>query len=119
MNLGRLDVCLSVRSVAESATFYEGLGFARIEGEIAEGWAIVAHGDCRIGLFEPKYMDGHSFSMNFRGAHIGELAQLAQRIGLQLMHFKLSGPDGSGSAALLDPDGNLLFFDSSPSERLQ
>ena len=70
MNLGWLDVCLRIENVARSRQFYEGMGFTRVEGDDAEGWAVVVQGESRIGLFEPQFMGDQQFSLNFRGGDV-------------------------------------------------
>lgn len=116
MQLGRLDFCLRVASVEVSRTFYEKLGFHRVEGKDAEGWAVMVHGHSRLGLFEAKYMS-NSLSLNFRGGHIEEIVQELSENGIELLKAPVFKEKGAGSASLCDPDGNLIFLDSSTEER--
>lgn len=114
MHLGRLDVCLSVASAKESCVFYNQLGFETFES--GEGWAVVANEGCRLGLFEPHFMDGRAFSLNFRGGHIGELAASLDERGIETLAAPRVRDGGAGSVSLVDPDGHLLFFDSTAAE---
>ena len=115
MNLGWLDFCIRVSNVPNSAAFYEGLGFRKVEGDPSDGWVVLSMADSRIGLFESKFMST-PFSLNFRGGHVNEIVSSLQEQGYGFEGQPKVRPDGSGSAHLHDPDGNLIFFDSAPNE---
>jgi catechol 2,3-dioxygenase-like lactoylglutathione lyase family enzyme len=114
VDLGRVDMCLSVRSIARSRTFYRKLGFREIGGRYEEKWLILKRGDFRLGLYQ-----GHIGEnvMNFRGGHVGRIVAGLQERGLKPYHVRGLQPNGRGSAMVDDPDGNILFFDSSSQER--
>jgi catechol 2,3-dioxygenase-like lactoylglutathione lyase family enzyme len=112
MKLGRLDLCLRVSSAAKSRAFYEGLGFEHVEGNEEQGWAVVANDEVRLGLFEAKFMDDDAVSLNFRGAHIGNLSADLQAKGYKFASEPKFQEDGTGSARLRDPDGHMIFFDT-------
>jgi catechol 2,3-dioxygenase-like lactoylglutathione lyase family enzyme len=116
MDLGRLDVCLRVKDARSSRTFYESLGFRRVEGEDAKGWAVVVNGVARIGLFEAAHMGADAFSLNFRGANMATIAAHLQLQGYSPEGEAVIRPDGTGSINLRDPDGHLIFFDTAPGE---
>ena len=116
MELGWLDVCLRVKDVSASRRFYEGLGFRRVEGDDAEGWAVVVNGDARIGLFSPRYMTDSAFSLNFRGGDVSAIAAELRKRGYQFSSGPSIGAEGGASATLKDPDGHVIFFDSAPGE---
>jgi lactoylglutathione lyase len=113
-DLGALDVCLNVKDLRASIEFYERLGFREVEGEPAKGWSVHARDRVRIGLF-------HGFipknTLNFRGGDIGKIVEGLKRRGLKPYDIRLLGKDGTGNAMLKDPDGNPIFFDSTPKER--
>jgi catechol 2,3-dioxygenase-like lactoylglutathione lyase family enzyme len=113
MDLGWLDVCLCVSDVAASRAFYEKLGFGLVEGDDAEGWAVVANGSARLGLFTRTFMGEDALSLNFRG---GNISDIAQRLTDQGLEFNGKPKGASGSLRLRDPDGYLVFFDSHPGE---
>lgn len=115
MELGWLDVCLRVEDVRVSRTFYQELGFRRVEGEDEEGWAVVVNGEARLGLFEPKYMS-QQVTLNFRGGDISVITETLKGRGFEFVEEPQTGPKGSGSAILKDPDGHTLFFDTAPGE---
>lgn len=116
MNLGWLDVCLRVESVARSREFYEGMGFVRVEGDDAEGWAVIVSGDSRIGLFEPQFMGDQPFMLNFRGGDVLANAATLEAKGYTFAAPATPGKDGGGSAKLIDPDGHHIFLDTALGE---
>ena len=113
-DLGALDVCLNVKHLKTSIDFYTRLGFEKAEGEPSKGWAVLARDGVRIGLFRgfiPKN------TLNFRGGDIGKIVGALKRRGLKPYDIRLRGADGVGNAMLKDPDGNPIFFDTTPEER--
>ena len=119
MKLGRLDTCLRVEDVEASIAFYSRLGFLHVEGDPAQGWAVILNGAARIGLFSAEFMGEDVVSLNFRGGNIPVLAALLMDNGLPLSQpAKFVGRHG-GTLALRDPDGHLLFLDSSDSEHAE
>lgn len=115
MELGWLDICLRVRDVAASRTFYEKLGFSRVEGADEQGWAVVVNDVVRLGLFEARYMGDDALSLNFRGGDVYQIVQTLQREGC-VFDKERANPDGTGSAELRDPDGHLIFLDAGVDE---
>lgn len=116
MYLGWLDVCLRVESVARSRPFYEGVGFRLVEGADSDGWAVMVQGESRLGLFEPQFMDGRPFTLNFRGGDVpGIYARLVGE-GYAFSGDLRVSTSGGASATLLDPDGHCIYFDSAHGE---
>jgi catechol 2,3-dioxygenase-like lactoylglutathione lyase family enzyme len=118
MNVGWCDVCLRVKDVRASRTYYDGLGFRRVEGEDDEGWAVVTNDDLRLGLFEEQHMGDSPISLNFRGGDVFTIAQELANRGYSFASGPKGTPDGAASASLRDPDGYLIFFDSAPGEKM-
>lgn len=114
MRLGRLDVCLTAAHVGVTADFYRKLGFEMVEGNVEEGWAILTDGEARLGIFAEQFMGEKKFSLNFRGGNIRKLAASLTEAGLEV-EPKFAGERG-GTIKLFDPDGNLVFLDSSDAE---
>lgn len=85
MNIGWCDVCLNVKSAAASREFYGFLGFRKVEGDDAEGWAVITNDDLRLGLFESRYMDDHPVTLNFRG---GDVFDIARSLGCEPIIFQ-------------------------------
>ena len=112
-DLGRLDVCLTVADLAAATGFYETLGFAKVEGQSEKGWAVLARGSARIGLFKGYISEN---TLNFRAGHIGELLAAARKAGLAVEGVVDHDNPHCGSFTVRDPDGNQLFFDTAPEE---
>ncbi len=110
MNLGWCDVCLQVKNAANARTFYEDLGFRRVEGDDTEGWAVMSNGDQRLGLFEPQFQS-EPISLNFRGGDVLSVAEAIAEKGYTLESGPKQGKNGGASATLRDPDGHLIFLD--------
>jgi catechol 2,3-dioxygenase-like lactoylglutathione lyase family enzyme len=114
LDLGRVDLCLSVKDIAASRAFYRALGFRQVGGKFEQKWLIMTRGNLRLGLYQ-----GHIGQnvVNFRGGHVGRIVEGLRAQGLEPYDVRKLTPQGVGSASVKDPDGNVLFFDSSPHER--
>ena len=115
MNLGWCDFCLRVTDAHVSREFYEKLGFVRVEGDDAEGWAVMVKDEVRIGLFQPEYMGG-SISINFRGGDVAKVCRALSEQGVEIQKGPTFGKSGGVSAELRDPDGYMIFLDTAPGE---
>jgi catechol 2,3-dioxygenase-like lactoylglutathione lyase family enzyme len=113
-DLGALDVCLKVKDLGVSVEFYGNLGFRQAEGERSKGWSVQERNGVRIGLFAGFI---ESNTLNFRGGDVGEIVRELERRGMKPYGVRLLNEKGIGNAHLKDPDGNLIFFDSTPEER--
>lgn len=115
--LGWLHVCLPVDDIARAKEFYERLTFRQVDGNVSEGWAIMHHGTTEFALFTAEHCT--EVTLNFRGGDIGEIVR---RLGEQEIAIE-KGPHlgedgtGAGSANIRDPEGNAIFFDTTPEER--
>lgn len=116
MNLGQLNLCVRVKSVSISTAFYLQLGFEIFEGSSKDGWVVMKSGTTRIGLFEQKFMGDDLMSMNFRGADVRALANNLTDAGVSLSSPLREHGTRGGSCSIHDPDGNLIFFESSDQE---
>ena len=89
--------------------FYESLGFKRVEGAEEEKWVVVAQPNLRIGLYE-----GHieANSLTFFGGDVETIAGEIHQAGIEVLHGPETEEDGSVGAKVLDPDGNLLYFNT-------
>jgi lactoylglutathione lyase len=119
MNIGWCDICITVESTGKSREFYEKLGFRCVEGDDSEGWAVITNGDVRLGLFEAKFMDGETFTLNFRSGDVFAIADSLKNSGIEMTSGPKRGSSGGCSATLKDPDGHVLFFDTAPGETKQ
>ena len=113
--LGRCELCLSVKNLKKSLAFYEKAGFRRMGGVPEERWVILYASNFTLGLFQ-GYIKSNT--MNFRGGDVFAIARHLKSRGLKLKRDAKVERDGSESATLTDPDGNDIFFNTYPHERL-
>jgi len=113
-DLGVLDVCLDVRSFKRSYEFYRTLGFRVVEGQREKGWSVLARGNTRIGIYDNAIKEN---VLNFRGGDVHKIVASLKANGLRPYKVKLLEREGTGNALVKDPDGNVIFFDTTPAER--
>ena len=113
--LGAAHLCLNVKKLKVSLAFYQKLGFRRIGGNPKHNYVILRNGCWTLGLFQ-----GHITSnlVNHRGGDVKAICGALKKKGLS---FKRDAReyDGGVDAVLLDPDGNSIYFDTTPKERLK
>ncbi len=116
MDLGEFTLCLNVNDLAASIRFYQNLGFDIITDEQSDGWAVLQHNNLILSLYQ-----GHIERnlLNFRGGDVKEIAQQADKNGLSLSGPYQREPDGSEGAELRDPDGNVIYLNTFPDERMK
>lgn len=109
MKLGNPEVSLAVSDIKASLAFYESLGFKRVEGTEEEKWIVLALPNLRIGLYE-----GHvkSNSLTFFGGDVEAIAGKLHQAGFEMKSGPETEKDGSLGAKVVDPDGNLLYFNA-------
>jgi catechol 2,3-dioxygenase-like lactoylglutathione lyase family enzyme len=112
-DLGGLDVCLKVKDIDASVNFYGQLGFRQTEGEQSKGWSVQERNGVRVGLFRDHIKEN---TLNFRGGDIGAIAKELEKRGLKPYDVRVLNDKGVGNAYVKDPDGNVIFFDSTPEE---
>jgi lactoylglutathione lyase len=112
LGLGCFQLCLLVSSLEASSRFYADLGFEVKEGGQDQGFIVLRREDCEVGLFTENI---EAPVLNFRGGNTTAIARRLTELGLEL-NMNRTNEDGSGSVMVKDPDGNILFFDSSPAE---
>ena len=115
LGMGRFQYCLNVKDLEKSEGFYSRLGFQQIGGNKEEGYLVLRKEDCELGLFMGIIPAN---GMNFRGGNIAEIVTSLKGRDLAFKSEPFIKADGGGSAFLEDPDGNVLFFDSTPQEVL-
>lgn len=113
IKIGWLEVCLNVKDINKSYEFYSKLGFKQVQGNLANGWVTLDNGECRIALYQ-----GHIERnlLNFRGEDIDTIGAILKQKGLTLSKDVNVETDGSKSCELIDPDGNVLYFNTFPGE---
>lgn len=114
LNLGWFEVCLNVKNLGESLDFYKRLGFRAAAEFPDEGYAVLTNGDARIALYQ-GHIERNIF--NFRGAPVFEIAVELKRRGFEFSKPARTETDGSDSAEIIDPDGNVIYFNTFPGEK--
>lgn len=114
MDLGEFHLCLNVADLERSIDFYRKLGFEMVDDHRGDHWAVMRHGNLILGLFE-GHIDRNL--LNFRGGDVEAIAREATDRGLDLSKPARREPDGSWSAELVDPDGNVVYLNTFPSEQ--
>jgi catechol 2,3-dioxygenase-like lactoylglutathione lyase family enzyme len=133
LDLGWLVICLPAADFEAATDFYKKIGFIAVGGQPEHGWLVMGAGHCEINPM--KGLD--SVWINFRGADIAGLAEELKARGFSLRDHNTfdpekwpkelwHGPDGqtlpptgSGDFFIDDPDGNVLYFDTVPVERVR
>ncbi|HAV76949.1 MAG TPA: hypothetical protein DCX53_06295 [Anaerolineae bacterium] len=105
-----------MKDLEVSITFYQKLDFKIVEDHRSENWAVLQHNNFALALYQ-----GHLENnlMNFRGGDVEEIFKESEKRGLQFLKPAASQSDGSWSAEILDPDGNVIFLNTYPEERKQ
>ncbi|MHC5113216.1 MAG: VOC family protein [Planctomycetota bacterium] len=114
MDLGEYYPCLNVQDLQQSIEFYEKLDFRMIDDHRSENWAALQHNNMVLCLYQ-----GHILKnlINFRGGDLEAIHAEAAARGLEFSTPPVEHPDGSWSGEVLDPDGNVIFFNTTPDER--
>jgi len=114
MDLGEFYPCLNVKNIEQSINFYLKLGFRIIEDHREENWAVLQHNNMALSLYQGHIKEN---LINFRGGDIPAIVTEATENGLAFDQSAEEYADGSWNAEIRDPDGNVIFFDTSPDER--
>jgi lactoylglutathione lyase len=121
MQLGPFTICLTVKDLQASKSFYEKLGFTAFEPDPAhKNWLIMKNGEAVIGLFQGIF-DKNTLCFN-PGGHFGEpladftdIRELARELnakGLQLEQEQgMNTKSGPAGFFLTDPDGNPILVE--------
>ena len=113
--LGHAQLCLNVKSVRRSLGFYTRLGFRRIGGDLRRNYVILQNGSWQLGLFQGHIKEN---LVNFRGGDIPKVCAALKRKGVNPKR----GPrayEGGCDAELVDPDGNVIYLDTTTEELLK
>ncbi len=114
LDLGEHHLCLDVNDLDASIDFYRKLGFVLVSDHREESWGVMRTDGFVLALYQ-----GHIERnlMNFRGGDIEEIgAELSDR-GISFEKEPHLEADGSWSAEIRDPDGNVIYFNTFPDER--
>ena len=116
MDLGEYHPCLNVQDLTRSIDFYQKLDFTIIGDHRSENWAVLRHSNMILCLFQ-GHIDENL--INFRGGDVEAIYSEAASRGLKFTEPAHLEPDGSSSAEIRDPDGNVVYFNTFPVEREQ
>ena len=131
--LGWFTLAKPAAALDETKKFYFALGFAQVGGHPEHGYAVFGNGHCEVTSmgFLTEYL------LNFRGGAIDDLSERLEALGFELDGHNRYDPskwpanfhtdeDGneipcvdSGDFKIVDSDGNVLYFDSVPVERVR
>jgi predicted lactoylglutathione lyase len=116
LDLGSYFPCLNVENLDNSLDYYLKLGFKMREDHREEKWAVLQHNNMVLCLFE-----GHIERnlINFRGGDIEAIVKIASEQGIRFTKPAHIEHDGSWSSETIDPDGNVIYFNTHPDEREQ
>ncbi len=120
MQLGAFSVCLSVKDLQTSKTFYEKLGFQVVAGEAAGNWLILKNAEAIIGIFQGKF-EGNMLAFNpgwdskaKKLESFTDVRELQRQLKAQGVRFVREADESSSGPAhcvAIDPDGNPILLD--------
>ncbi len=120
MNLGAFSLSLTVKDIATSKAFYEGLGFSVFGGAENQGWLILKSPSCVLGLFQGMFdknmmtfnpgwdSDGQPVS-DFKD--IRDIQKSLKEQGVTVIDEADEATSGPASFIVVDPDGNPILVD--------
>ena len=112
-----MEYCINTKDVATSFEFYRRLGLKVITDGLKEGWAVLS---CDVPhTFTVGLYQGHINTnlLNFRGGDVFAIAKRLEAAGLKLKQGPEKESDGSDGLWLDDPDGHVIYFNTSPGEK--
>ena len=114
LDLGSYFPCLNVKNIHDSMDYYMKLGFKIREDHQADNWAVLQHNNMVLCLFQ-GHIDVNL--INFRGGDIEAIVSMATERGVKFTKSAHIENDGSWSAETVDPDGNVIYFNTFSEER--
>ena len=120
MNLGAFSVCLSVKDIHVSKSFYENLGFQIWAGDIKQNWLVMKNENCEIGIFQgiiekniltfnPGWTQDNENLDQF--TDIREIQKQLKAKGMKMLTEADEASEGPAHFIIEDPDGNQILFD--------
>lgn len=123
MELGPFSICLAVKDLQVSKSFYEKLGFTAFSRDPAhKNWLIMKNGETEIGLFQGIF-EKNTLCFN-PGGHFGEpplanftdIRELYRELKAKGVEFTeeeegLTSKSGPAGFFLMDPDGNPILIE--------
>jgi predicted lactoylglutathione lyase len=120
MKLGAFSISLAVKDIQQSKSFYEGLGFSQLGGDINQKWVIMKNGNAIIGLFEgmfenniitfnPGWDENGNNLESFDDVRM--IQEHLKKCGINLTSETNANTTGPAHITLNDPDGNNILID--------
>jgi lactoylglutathione lyase len=121
MELGPFTICLAVKDLQASKSFYEKLGFTASSPDPAhKNWLMLKNGETEIGIFQGIF-DKNTLCFN-PGGHFGkplatftdirEVARDLKAKGVELSEEQgLTSKSGPAGFFVTDPDGNPILIE--------
>ena len=107
MDLGSFSISLTVADLTRSLSFYEALGFTKLDGDADQGWLVLTNGAAKIGLFQGMF-EHNLITFNPPDARAVESA--LNEAG-HAPDKAIEGDEGPCHFVVKDPDGNVLLID--------
>src|SRR5579871_2100882 len=121
MELGPFSICLAVKDLEASKSFYEKLGFSAISPDPEhKNWLLMKNGETEIGIFQGIF-DKNTLCFN-PGGHFGkplgeftDIRELHRELKAKGLEFSeeqgLTSKSGPAGFFLTDPDGNPILVE--------
>lgn len=121
MELGPFSICLAVKDLQASKSFYEKLGFTASSPDPSnKNWLMMKSGDVEIGIFEGIFTK-NTLCFNPGGRlgnplpHSTDIREIRRNLKAKGIDFKEEGgfdaESGPAGFVVTDPDGNEILFD--------
>ncbi|MEZ5353167.1 MAG: VOC family protein [Bryobacteraceae bacterium] len=113
MNLGQFSISLAVKSLAESRSFYENLGFEAMKYEkpypgYEQNWVIMQNAGATIGLFQGMFEKN---IITFNPSDVRSIQTALKAKGIAIQREADETTTGPAHMVLVDPDGNGILLD--------
>lgn len=120
MKLGSFTVCLVVKDIKASKSFYEKLDFKEVSGDMKKNWIVLQNGTTKIGLFQglfeknllsfnPGVTPEREVLKEFQD--VREIQHVLKERGVKLQSEVDEKSDGPAGFMIVDPDGNQIMID--------
>ncbi|MCU0728252.1 MAG: VOC family protein [Planctomycetes bacterium] len=132
-DLGWFALCIAAKRFPETYEFYRTIGFTTVRGKPEHGWVGLNNAGTDLAIM--RDLPGNW--LNFRGGDVPALAAEHRRRGLEPNGETAYDPkawpeewhtgpggrrlplEGAACYSLTDPDGNTVYFDTVPLERVR
>ena len=113
MDLGIFETALPTQDIERTLAFYEGFGFARLDGAVETGTFTIQRGDCRLSLYQ-SHLKPDRLQLIFWQGDVVAIAEHLSEQNVAIQAPLKIAEDGGASLMILDPDGHPMFFITMP-----